>query len=99
MEFMLEHAMGGIPILSVLTYTPIIGALVLMLLVPPRDTQMIKGIAIISTALAFLFSIIVLCYFEAGTHKMQLVERASWIPSMGVTYFMGVDGISILLLL
>jgi NADH-quinone oxidoreductase subunit M len=99
MEFMLEHAMGGIPILSVLTYTPIIGALVLMLLVRPQDTQLIKGIAIASTALAFLFSLIVLCYFEASTHKMQLVERASWIPSIGVTYFMGVDGISILLLL
>jgi NADH-quinone oxidoreductase subunit M len=99
MEFMLEHAMGGIPILSVLTYTPLIGALVLMLLVPPRETQIIKGIAIISTALAFLFSLIVLCYFEAGTYKMQLVERASWIPSIGVTYFMGVDGISILLIL
>jgi NADH-quinone oxidoreductase subunit M len=99
MEFMLEHALGGIPILSALTYTPIIGALFLMLLVPRQDTPMIRAIAIIATSLAFVFSLIVLANFEAGTHKMQLVERVSWIPSLGVTYFMGVDGISILLLL
>ena len=33
MEFIIEHAMGGTPILSLLTYTPIIGALLLMLFV------------------------------------------------------------------
>src|SRR5262245_47388244 len=99
MEFMLEHAMGGTPILSLLTYTPIIGAILLMLFVPPQDTRTIKIIAITFTALAFVFSLIVLGNFQAGTHKMQLMERASWIPSIGVTYFMGVDGISILLIL
>lgn len=99
MEFILEHAMGGTPILSVLTYTPIIGALLLMLFVPPQDTRMIKGIAIIFTLLAFVFSLVVLGNFEGGTHKMQLVEHASWIPSIGVSYFLGVDGISILLIL
>ena len=36
MEFILEHAMGGTPILSVLTYTPIVGAILLMLFVPRR---------------------------------------------------------------
>jgi NADH-quinone oxidoreductase subunit M len=99
MEFMLEHALGGTPILSVLTYTPIIGALLLMLFVPRQETQMIKGVAVIFTALALVFSLVVLSNFEAGTHKMQLVERVSWIPSIGVSYFMGVDGISILLIL
>src|SRR5262245_826976 len=99
MEFMLEHALGGTPILSVLTYTPILGALLLMLFVPRQDTPTIRIIAITFTSLTFLFSLIVLANFQPDTHKMQLVERVSWIPSIGVTYFMGVDGISILLIL
>jgi NADH-quinone oxidoreductase subunit M len=99
MEFILEHAMGGFPILSVLTYTPIIGALLIMLFVSPQDTRLIKGIGIVFTSLAFIFSLVVLANFQAGTPKMQLVEHVSWIPSIGVSYFLGVDGISILMLL
>jgi NADH-quinone oxidoreductase subunit M len=99
MEFLLEHALGGTPILSVLTYTPILGAIILMLFVPPQDTRMIRSLAVVFTSLTFLFSLIVLCNFQGGTPKMQLVEQASWIPSLGVTYFMGVDGVSILLIL
>ena len=99
MEFILDHAMGGTPILSVLTYTPLIGALLIMLFVPPQDTRMIKGIAIIFTSLAFVFSLVVLSNFDGSQPQMQLVEYASWIPSIGVSYFVGVDGISILLLL
>ena len=98
MEFILEHAMGGAPILSVLAYTPLLGALVLMFM-PRQDIRMIKAIAVIFTSLAFAFSLIVLSNFEGGTHKMQLVEQANWIPSLGVAYFLGVDGISILLIL
>ncbi len=99
MEFILEHAMGGTPMLSALIYTPIVGALLIMLLIPSQDTRMIKGTAIIFTLLAFLFSLIVLGNFQTGTPKMQLVEHASWIPSIGVSYFLGVDGVSILLIL
>jgi NADH-quinone oxidoreductase subunit M len=99
MEFILDHAMGGTPILSVLTYTPIVGALLLMLFVPPQDTRMIKAITIIFTSLAFVFSLVVLNNFATGTPQMQLVEHVNWIPSLGVSYFLGVDGISILLIL
>ena len=99
MEFILDHALGGTPILSVLTYTPIVGAILLMLFVPPQDTRMIRAIAIIFTSLAFVFSLVVLYYFATGTPQMQLVEHVKWIPSLGVSYFLGVDGISILLIL
>jgi NADH-quinone oxidoreductase subunit M len=99
MEYILAHAMGGVPILSVLVYTPIIGALLLMLFVPAQDARMLKGGAVIFTSLTFIFALIALSNFEGGTYKMQLVEHVSWIPSIGVSYFLGVDGISILLIL
>ncbi|MGQ4807197.1 NADH-quinone oxidoreductase subunit M [Candidatus Entotheonellaceae bacterium PAL068K] len=99
MEFTIAHALNGTPVLSVLTYTPIIGAILLMLFVPRQDTRMIKSIAIIFSLLAFVFALVVLNNFDGGTAKMQLVEHASWIPSLGVSYCLGVDGISILLIL
>ena len=99
MEFILEHALNGTPILSVVTYTPIVGALLLMLFVPREDTRLIKGVATIFSLLTFVFSLYLLSHFDGSTAKMQLVEQVSWIPSLGVEYVMGVDGISILLIL
>ena len=91
--------MDGTPILSIMTYTPVLGALLLMLFVPAQDTRMIKGTATIFTCLSFVFSLVVWSKFEIGTHEMQLVEQASWIPSLGVSYHFGVDGISLLLVM
>ncbi|ETW97078.1 MAG: NADH:ubiquinone oxidoreductase subunit M [Candidatus Entotheonella factor] len=87
------------PILSIMTYTPLLGALLIMFLVPKQDTHIIKAVATIFTLLTFAFSLYVWSLFELGTHEMQLVEQASWIPSIGVTYHFGIDGISILLVM
>ncbi len=91
--------MDGTPILSIMTYTPLLGALLLMFLVPKQDTHIIKAVATIFTVLTFVFSLYVWSLFELGTHEMQLVEQVSWIPSIGVTYHFGIDGISILLVM
>ena len=87
------------PILSIMTYTPLLGALLLMFLVPRQDTHIIKAVATIFTLLTFAFSLYVWSQFELGTHEMQLVEMASWIPSIGVSYHFGIDGISLLLVM
>src|SRR5687768_15423411 len=91
--------MNGTPILSIMTYTPLVGALLLMFLVPRQDARMIKGVATIFTFLTFVFSLVVWSQFEVGTADMQLVEQTSWIPSIGVSYYFGIDGISILLVM
>jgi NADH-quinone oxidoreductase subunit M len=82
-----------------MTYTPLLGALLLMFLVPRQDTHIIKAVATIFTLLTFAFSLYVWSQFELGTHEMQLVEMASWIPSIGVSYHFGIDGISLLLVM
>jgi NADH-quinone oxidoreductase subunit M len=105
MEYILAHPESllphpsGTPILSIITYLPLLGALIIALALPRHERGVIKGVATVVTVLNFLLSLIVLRNFEAGTHKMQLVEYAQWIPSIGVSYFLGIDGISILLVL
>lgn len=105
MEYILAHPESllphpsGTPILSIITYLPLLGALIIALALPRHERGVIKGVATVVTVLNFLLSLVVLRNFDGATHKMQLVEYASWIPSIGVSYFLGIDGISILLVL
>lgn len=58
---------------------------------------MIKATALVSTLLTFLISLVVFFSFSRGTPAVQFGEKVPWIESFGVSYSMGVDGISILM--
>src|SRR5947209_461153 len=98
-EIILQHAAGTTHILSLITYLPLLGAALIALCLPRDDHRIAKVVATACTVLTFVLSLVMLNNFQGGTHKMQLVEYASWIPSIGVSYFLGVDGISVLLVL
>src|SRR5919197_1057845 len=98
-EYILPHPSGTTHILSLITYLPLLGAVIIALFLPRGDQRAPKVVATITTVLTFVLSLVMLSHFQGDTHKLQLVEYASWIPSIGVAYFLGVDGISILLVL
>src|SRR5215471_9125631 len=98
-EQILQHPSGTTHILSLITYLPLLGAVIIALFLPRSGLRAPKVVATLTTVLTFVLSLIMLSHFQGGTHKLQLVEYASWIPSIGVAYFLGVDGISILLVL
>jgi len=88
--------------LSILTFFPLVGVILLLALKPvlkrePDNT--VKGIAIGTSAVTFVLSIVVLLMYDSSVAALQLVEQADWIPSWGIQYYMGVDGISILMVL
>jgi NADH-quinone oxidoreductase subunit M len=99
LEYFLLHPSGPTHILSLITYLPLLGAVIIALFLPRGNQRAPKVVATITTVLTFVLSLVMLSHFQGGTHKLQLVEYASWIPSIGVSYFLGVDGISILLVL
>ncbi|MBN2357410.1 NADH-quinone oxidoreductase subunit M [candidate division KSB1 bacterium] len=88
----------NIPILSILTFLPIGGALLLML-VPRQREQFIRYFALIMTLLVFLLSLPLFIQFDGASSAFQFVERAEWIPSVGIGYHLGVDGISLLMVM
>src|SRR5262245_20650918 len=98
-EIILPHASGSTHILSLITYLPLMGAIVIALALPRDNRRAIRTVATLCTVLTFLLSLVMLKNFESGTHKLQLVEYASLLLSISVSYFLGVDGISILLVL
>ncbi len=88
----------GYPILSTLIFLPVFGALLIALL--PRSAEpLIKSVALITSLLAFAFSIPLFTNFDKTTAALQFVERANWIPAFNIQYFLGLDGISILFVL
>jgi len=83
-------------ILSWMTFFPLLGALVI-LFVPNRQESLIKWIAALVTAVPFVLSLIVVGQFDTSTTQMQFVEIVDWIPSINVQYHMGIDGLSVLM--
>ena len=79
--------------LSLITLTPVLGA-ILILLISKEKVFLHRLIAVVASLLSFLFSIAIFCSFDRQIPGMQFVEKISWIPSMGVQYFVGIDGLS-----
>jgi NADH-quinone oxidoreductase subunit M len=82
--------------LTTMVVLPAIGALVIGLL-PARRTEVLRLVALVFSTLAAVFSIWTLLQFDPGDAGFQLVDRASWIPEFGISWFLGVDGISLFL--
>lgn len=88
--------MDNFPILSTITYLPLVGALVIFLWasISPETT---RRVALVTTLVTFIVSIVMLVNFDRGEPGMQMTEHLSWLPGVGINYDMGVDGLSVLL--
>jgi len=94
---MIENSLN-FPILSLLLLIPLAGVLVIFFM-PARNKEMIRSAALGATCINFVVSLLLLTGFDTSTHEMQFVEKVAWIPQIGVEYFLGLDGISLLLVL
>lgn len=86
-------------ILSVLIFFPIVG--VLLILIAGRQESrdnVVKWIALGTSLVTLLITAAVIVSFRSGFPGLQMVDRFDWIPFLNIQYFVGVDGISILML-
>jgi len=86
------------PILSTVIFLPIAGAILITLIKRTSDT-LIKYAALLVSMVTFLLSIPLFTSFDKSTANMQFTETYSWVPSWGIKYALGVDGISVLFVL
>ncbi len=84
--------------LTWILWTPLAGAL-LLAFVPRAQYHLIRAWALVVSILTFAFSIGMLVVFESGEPGLQLVEKLTWIPAFDASYHLGVDGISLFLVL
>ncbi len=86
--------MSGFPILTIVTFLPLAGA-ILLLFIRREQENLIRLVTLAVTGVTLLISLALPLYFDFRSAEMQFVERVSWIPAIGVNYIMGMDGISL----
>ncbi len=80
--------------LTLITFLPLLGAIVTALM--PKDN--LRAIRLTAAGFAFValvLSVIVWVQYDTNAAGLQFVEKVPWIPSLGITYFMGVDGLNL----
>ncbi len=92
MDFFIKH------LLSVLIFFPVV-SIFLLLPVNKKNEWLLRNLSTFLSLVEFIFSLYLFIYFRPNTYKFQFVEKFNWIPSFGASYFLGIDGVSLFLIL
>ncbi|MCA1958509.1 MAG: hypothetical protein LDL14_08275, partial [Nitrospira sp.] len=90
---MLEELTAGFPILSCILFLPMAGAILLWLI---EDEDLVRTSALAISLIELALTVFVLLRFVPESAAMQFAERVQWVPALGISYHLGVDGISVL---
>ena len=84
------------PILTTLVALPVVGAGLVLMTGRARD-QLARQLALVVSLLVFALSIVLWAKFDPTSPTIQFVETHQWLPDFGISYHIGVDGISLVL--
>jgi len=84
--------------LTILTFVPLIGGIVVVGLGSGRQ-QLVRGLALFFSLLALIGSVCLWANFKAGSSELQFVEKFDWVPSLGIQYYLGLDGLGLLMVM
>src|SRR3990170_544492 len=86
------------PFLSLILLLPLLGAFVLVFF-PRRQERLFKYFSCTVSLVNFFISLPLYFWFDGATADFQFVEKFPWVESLGISYFIGIDGISLYLVL
>jgi NADH-quinone oxidoreductase subunit M len=89
------------PLLSLVTFLPLVGAALILVTrgSPEIVARNARNVALWTSTITFLLSLLLWVDFDPDVSDFQFVETRAWIPAFGITYHMGIDGISIFFVL
>jgi len=90
---------ADLPLLSLVIWIPILGGLLVLLVGSNRSGLEAKVLSLLVAIATFVLSIPLYSQFDMATHQMQFVELTPWIEAFSVNYHLGIDGISMPLIL
>jgi len=90
--------MNAFPWLTVLTVTPILGAM-LVLIIGGRNKPLTRWLAIAFSFIALSLTLLIWSHFDRTSGVLQFQERHAWIPALNIEYRLGIDGLGLLMLL
>ena len=85
-------------ILTIVTFTPALGG-ILLLFFNRANLKAIRGFALLVSVITFVLSLHLIAHFDSSQSGFQYSVNVPWIPSAGISYQMGIDGISVFLVL
>ncbi|MEO0277585.1 MAG: NADH-quinone oxidoreductase subunit M [candidate division WOR-3 bacterium] len=85
------------PFLSIITFSPFFGAIIMLFL--RKNELLVRIVAAIASGISLLLSILILFLYDVNKGSFQFIEYIPLVPSLGISYHLGVDGISITLVL
>ena len=88
----------GAHLITLLTFTPLVGG-ALLLALPRGKDGLARKMGILISAIPLIVLTVIGNHFDRSSHGLQFVERHSWIPALGIEYFVGIDGVSLLMLM
>ncbi|HEX9326567.1 MAG TPA: proton-conducting transporter membrane subunit, partial [Reyranella sp.] len=89
------------PILSLVTFLPLVGALFCLIVNGPKEAveRNCRSVALVTSVVTFLISLLLWARFDATKAGFQFEEKMDWVPALGIGYHMGIDGISLFFVL
>jgi NADH-quinone oxidoreductase subunit M len=95
-----EDALGmsAIPALSIITWAPFVGAVLIMFLAR-RNAALVRGLAVLSTSVSLVLSIAIYVAYDREAAGFQFYEDVPLVPALGINYQLGIDGMSLLMVL
>jgi len=84
------------PILTLITFVPLAGAILIAFL-PRGSVGLVRAVALGTALVTFVLSLFLLVGFLPGRPGFQFLEEVDWIPAFGIQYKLGVDGLSVAL--
>ena len=85
-------------IVSLVTFFPLVGV-ALLLFVDNKNMQTLKLVGITTSVLTFIFSLHLYVHFDSQMHGFQFVQQFVWIDGLNISYHVGIDGLSLLMIL
>src|SRR5437867_2759271 len=91
-----RERVSGFPWLTALTLTPLAGGLIVVCL-GARQKAVARALGLASSLVSVGLAVVIWTRFDPASSELQLVERSPWIPTLGIEYFAGADGVSLLM--
>ena len=93
--------MSSWPILSLVTFLPLVGALFCLVVNGPKEAvdRNCRSVALLTSLVTFLISILLWVWFDPTKAGFQFEEKLAWVPALGIGYHVGIDGISLFFVL
>ncbi|MCC8427472.1 NADH-quinone oxidoreductase subunit M [Reyranella aquatilis] len=93
--------MSSWPILSLITFLPLVGALFCLIVNGPKEAvdRNCRSVAIVTTTVTFLISLLLWVRFDPTKAGFQFEEKVAWVPALNIGYHAGIDGISLFFVL